>query len=103
MTTYRAYDFTAYIRGHKYAQCGVIHYTNGDLTLRSYSTDIIHIRNGWLYCTGLYSRTTIKHIGWFMRELGFDYYTAKALYQDNKVMNINTGEILKFNECPEYI
>lgn len=88
------YDYTAYINGHKYAQCGVIHYTNGDITLRSYSTDVVIIENNWLRCTGTYSRTTIKHIGWFMRALGFDYYTAKSLWQDGLKMNIETGEVM---------
>lgn len=88
------YDFTAYIKGHKYAQCGVIHYTNGDLTLRSYSTDVVIIEGGWLRCTGIYTRTTIKHIGWFMRELGFTYYTAKSLWEDGLKMNIETGEVV---------
>ena len=48
---------------------------------------------GWLSCNGLYSMTTIKHIGWFMRERGMTYQLAKQLYQDNKEYNINTGEV----------
>jgi len=36
--------------------------------------------------------TTIKHIGWFMRERGFTYQLAKQLYQDGKEFNVYTGE-----------
>jgi hypothetical protein len=43
--------------------------------------------------SGLYSRTTIKHIGWFMRELGLSYQLAKHLYLNNMRFNIHTGEI----------
>jgi hypothetical protein len=38
--------------------------------------------------------TTIKHIGWFMRELGFTYQLAKQLYNDHKDFNIYTGEVM---------
>lgn len=88
------YSFTSYIKDHKYAQCKVIQYSNGDFILRSYSTDVVIVHDRWLECTGVYSRTTIKHIGWFMRELGFDYYTAKQLWQDGLKMNIDTGEVV---------
>ena len=49
---------------------------------------------GWLHINGLYSATTRKHIGWFMRELGFTYQLAKTLYNDNKEFNIYTGEVI---------
>lgn len=58
----------------------------GAVRLYSYNTMVAEIRPdpemGWLQImvTGLYSRTTIKHLGWFMREFGCgrDYYFAKA-------------------------
>ena len=63
--------------------------------LISYTTVVITIDDeGWLHVNGLYSATTIKHIGWFMRELGFTYQLAKQLYNDHKEMNIYTGEII---------
>ena len=78
-----------------YGQAEVYEYANGDLDLISYRTCVIKVRNGWLECTGLYSRTTINHIGKFMREYGFGtYYTAKNLYMNGLKMNIHTGEIL---------
>ena len=80
--------------GHEQAQAQVYYYDNGAKVLISYTTAVIMVdAEGWLKVSGLYSRTTIKHIGWFMRELGFSYQTAKALYNDNKEMNIFTGEV----------
>jgi len=82
------------INGHEYAQVKVYEYDNGAMTLVSYTTAVIGINpEGWLEVSGLYSRTTIKHIGWFMRELGFTYQLAKSLYLNNMRFNIYTGEI----------
>lgn len=65
----------------------------GGLMLYSYDTLVAEVRYGWLKIYGLYSMTTRKHIGWFMKELGFDYQTAKKIYNDYKCLNIYTGEI----------
>lgn len=82
------------IAGHESAQVKVYTYDDGSVTLVSYTTAVIRIdREGWLEVSGLYSRTTIKHIGWFMRNYGFSYQLAKQLYVDNKRFNIYTGEI----------
>ncbi len=82
------------INGHEFAQVKVYEYDNGAMTLISYTTAVIGINSeGWLEVNGLYSRTTIKHIGWFMRELGFTYQLAKDLYLNNMRFNIHTGEI----------
>lgn len=82
------------INGHEFAQVKVYEYDNGAMALVSYTTAVIGINpEGWLEVSGLYSRTTIKHIGWFMRELGFTYQLAKELYLNNMRFNIHTGEI----------
>lgn len=78
---------------HKFAQCYIREYDNGNKTLVSYTTPVIYIKNGWLEITGLYSRTTIRHIGWFMRELGLTYQFAKQLYTDGYHYNLETGEV----------
>ena len=79
---------------HKYAQAQINTYPDGTQALQSYSTIVVEIDpEGWLKVNGLYSMTTIRHIGWFMRELGFTYQWAKALYYDRKVFNIETGEV----------
>ena len=82
------------LSGHKYAQAHVIIDNNG-ISLISYRTLIINIDNdGWLTCTGLYSRTTIKHIGWFMKTYGrgYCYYDVKRAYNKNIIFNLYTGE-----------
>jgi hypothetical protein len=66
--------------------------TNG-IALYSYTTRVAEVREGWLHVYGLYSMTTRRHIGWFMRELGFTYQLAKQIYEDNKDFNIYTGEV----------
>ena len=89
------------IPGHESAACKVIHCADGSVILQSYSTKVICIdADGWLYCSGLYSRTTIKHIGWFMRLYGHGcgYYTAKAAYESQTVVNLATGEVLTYDE-----
>lgn len=83
------------INGHEQAAVKVYEYDDGSCKLVSYSTVVCELdSNGWLVCNGLYSRTTIKHIGWFMRELGFNYYLAKFIYNDNAKFNIHTGEFI---------
>lgn len=87
------YLYSTAVAGHNYAQAKVNFFDDGTVELQSYATRIISITpDGWLHCTGLYSMTTIKHIGWFMRERGFTYQLAKKMYQDNKEFNIYTGE-----------
>lgn len=79
---------------HKYAQAHMEPIPGG-LALYSYTTKVAEVVNGWLTIHGLYSMTTRRHIGWFMRELGrFDYQLAKQLYEDNKMFNIYTGEVI---------
>lgn len=78
-----------------YAQATVIFLENNDMILRSYTTDVVIISDGWMSCTGTYSQTTRKHISAFMKEFNFgDYFLAKKLYQENLKLNIHTGEIL---------
>ena len=81
---------------HKYAQAHMEPIHNG-LALYSYTTKVAEVRDGWLRIFGLYSMTTRRHIGWFMRELGKDYQLAKQLYEDNKLFNIYTGEVIDYD------
>lgn len=81
--------------GHEQAAAKINYYNDGSFELVSYSTTVITVnKDGWLHIRGLYSRTTIKHIGWFMKMCGFSYQTAKQLLMDNKDMNIYTGEVI---------
>lgn len=67
------------------------------IILVSYTTEVAQLTDkGWLYIRGLYSATTRRHIGAFMREYcNSDYYTAKWLYNNNSLLNIKTGEVVK--------
>lgn len=64
-------------------------YTNGDLCLRSYNTIVLDYNafDDSLSCTGLYSRTTIMHIGRYLRRNfnhNISYYDIKALFKLGK-------------------
>jgi len=72
------------LREHKSAQCGV--YNNGDaVEFWSYSTKVITILykagKRFIECTGTYSPTTRRQIGWFLREYAPDlnYYDVKNI------------------------
>ena len=80
-----------------YAQAHVEIDEDGNKYLFSYRTMVIELTaDGWLTCTGTYSRTTIRHIGAFMRwpngERG-DYFTAKNAYLGKYRLNVETGEV----------
>ena len=88
------YLYSTAVAGHEHAQAKENYFSDGTIELQSYATRIISIApDGWLTCFGLYSMTTIKHIGWFMKERGFTYQLAKQMYLDNKEFNIITGEV----------
>ena len=79
-----------------YAQATVIIDDNNNITLRSYATDVIYLDNeGFLTVTGLYSMTTRRHIGAFMKEYTpCDFLQAKKCYEGKYKFNIYTGEIV---------
>ena len=80
-----------------YAQATVIIDDENNITLRSYKTDVICLDNdGWLIVNGLYSMTTRKHIGAFMKEYTpYDFAFAKKVYEGKYKINIYTGEIVE--------
>lgn len=80
-----------------YAQATVIIDDDNNITLRSYKTDVLYLdKEGFLTIMGLYSMTTRKHIGAFMREYTpFDFAFAKKTYEGNYKINIYTGEIVE--------
>jgi hypothetical protein len=62
--------------------------------LISYQTTVAAIRGGWLYIYGLYSATTRRHIGAYVKEYAnISYQTAKELYEKKMKYNIYTGEV----------
>ena len=73
--------FDAVLKDHPSSQCGVI-FDNGVVHFYSYSTRVISIYpNGEMECTGTYSQTTRKQIGWFLKEYAphLSYYDMKAI------------------------
>lgn len=72
------------LKDHKYANCYVIKNEMG-IKLVSYKTEVIiaakaEIENYWyIKCLGTFSKTTSKHISWFLKEYFpmFNYYDMK--------------------------
>ena len=84
------------LKNHPYAQCSVRVLLDGSIVFTSYNTDVIYIdKDGWLCVSGLYSATTRKQIGYFLKEYvpALSYYDIKSLYYNSRVINIYTGEI----------
>lgn len=79
-----------------YAQAKVHIDEDGYIWLISYRTVVAGITpDGWLNVNGLYSATTRRHIGAFVKEYAnITYQTAKMLYEDEYLYNIHTGEVL---------
>lgn len=70
-----------YLQNHPHAQCHIEQETFNSLNMVfvSYTTPVLIIENGEMECTGTYSATTRKQIGWFLKE-----YFPKITYQDVK-------------------
>lgn len=84
------------LKNHPYAQCSVRVLLDGSVVFTSYNTDVIYIdKSGWLYVSGLYSATTRKQIGYFLKEYVpfLSFQDIKSLYYNNWLLNIHTGEI----------
>lgn len=84
------------LAGHKYAQAQVVT-KNGISALVSYNTTVARLDNeGWLTVNGLYSMTTRKHIGWFLKEYcnGTWFSVVRDVcVKDHMRYNIYTGEV----------
>ena len=84
------------LKNHPYAQCSVRVLLDGSVVFTSYNTDVIYIdKDGWLYVSGLYSATTRKQIGYFLKEYvpALSYQDIKMLYYKKLLCNIHTGEL----------
>lgn len=84
-----------------YAQAHVEIDNEGNIFLFSYFTLVAFLDSkGWLEVYGLFSMTTRKHIGAFMKEYvkypngeSGDYTDAKRCFDRRQRFNIYTGEI----------
>ena len=76
------------IAGHEQANVCMQQYY-GDVYLRSYDTLVClyDCVNDTLYCSGLYSMTTRKHIGWFLSEINKDYGVNYSYKDVKKLFN----------------
>lgn len=93
---------TEKFEGHENANARIVYCADGNILLKSYNTTVLALTpNNWLYCSGLYSRTTIKHIGWFMSKFGSHYYVAKAAALSNMMVNIKTEDMITYDEFEE--
>ena len=83
-----------------YAQAHIEIDSENNISLWSYRTLVATINNeGWLTVYGLYSNTTRRHISAFMAEYtDFDYYMAKKAYEGGYTINLETGEIILYDE-----
>lgn len=81
-----------------YGQCCVEIINDNTFYLWSYRTLVAKVEKSWLTVNGLYSMTTRKHIGAFMREYcKSTYQVAKQLYEDGYMLNIDTGEVVEID------
>lgn len=81
---------------HRYSQCHIEISPSDDVNFFSYTTLVCSISEDWLTCTGTYSQTTRKQIGWFLKEYApkMSYQMVKQCYIDNMMINIETGEVV---------
>ena len=89
-------NFIMKLKNHPYAQCSVRVLLDGSIVFTSYKTDVIYVdKDGWLYVSGLYSATTRKQIGYFLKEYvpALSYQDIKSIYCNNRVINIHTAEV----------
>ena len=93
------------LKNHPYSNCSVRELIDGSVVFTSYNTDVIYIdKSGWLYVSGLYSATTRKQIGYFLKEYApfLNYYDIKNLYSSKRILNIYTKELkslIPSDEC----
>lgn len=80
-----------------YGQC-FVEIDDANVYFWSYRTLVAKVENNWLTINGLYSMTTRKYIGAFVREYcGTTYQVAKQIYQDGYMLNIYTGEVVEID------
>ena len=84
------------LKNHPYSNCSVRVLLDGSIVFTSYNTDVIYIdKDGCLYVSGLYSATTRKQIGYFLKEYVpfLSFQDIKSLYCNKCLLNIYTAEI----------
>lgn len=103
MVKYKCFDGTIVwvnkrLKYRPAGQCGVMVDEYGGIHLISYTTHVATIDpQGWLSINGLYSNTTRRHIGYFLREYAplVPFTTAKKCYEKGQSINVYTTEVVK--------
>jgi len=74
------------LKGHEQANCYILRSDNR-IQLISYSTKVLDydVIEKTVYCTGLYSMTTRRQIGWYMSQFipHLNYHDIKHAYNKN--------------------
>lgn len=81
------------LKNHASASASVQVRNDSTVLLISYTTTVCKVdSDGWLHVYGLYSATTRKHIGWFLRErYQIDYSVVRDAYNGNYEINVYNG------------
>jgi hypothetical protein len=87
-----------------YAQAGTVQ-EGQHIALISYKTHVCGVVDNQAYCYGTFSRTTMRHIGAFAKQVGqgLSYHIFKKCWRLNAIyrtdlkcfVSIETGEILE--------
>lgn len=93
------------LKDHQYSQCKVALSAN-EIIFTSYTTEVIRAsmdgKGGYIIsCTGLYSTTTRKQIGWFLNEYfpTLNFHDIKAIAGTKELIYIDRyGKILEWEE-----
>lgn len=86
------------LKDHRQAQCHVVVYSDATIDFISYNTTVLECEmvNPMEYkikCNGLYSMTTRKQIGWFLKEYfnSVSYYDIKKIaYTDDYIIAVRS-------------
>lgn len=84
-----------------YGSCGTVFIKKDkNPALKSYQTFVLQKDvNGYVQCTGIYSRTTIKHIAAWLKEFApkISYHTMKQCYIKNLAIHAENGNIVELD------
>ena len=68
--------------------------------LQSYRTMVIRVKDDRMVVSGLYSMTTRRHIGWYLKEYypWLSYYDIKDMYKKDMALDLNTKELVPLTD-----
>lgn len=85
------------LKKHPSANCYIVEGSDKEYLI-SYTTKVLIVDHEakTMEVTGLYSMTTRRHIGWYLMERfpHISYYAVKKAYEEDKKINIVSGELI---------